>query len=305
MTVCAAALCEGPTIVGASDRMITAGDVQFEPYQVKVWWMNSSIAVMISGDSNLQTEILQEVYSDVSKRTREQPHNWWTVREVAFLYVDHYKRVRNRRSEDALLAPLGLDFETFINRQKEFAPNFVSELAADLLAFELPGVSAIIAGVDPTGAHLWLVSKSGRSVAATCHDSSGFVSIGMGRNHAQSQFMSAGHTRYKLFPETLMLTYMAKRRAEVAPGVGSGTDMFLIFNQGASTYVAEEIVKDLDKIYRASVNKERAATRRAVATVNQYMAVLGSTAPREQGSLPENGLTGDSQPEQGQAAPEP
>lgn len=292
MTVCLAALCDQNTIIGASDRMITAGDVQFEPPQNKVWWMTSSIAVMISGDTALQTEILQGVHADVSQRIIEQPDNWWTVKEIASLYVSHYNAVRVRKAENFLLAPLGLTHDLFINRQGEMASHFVSDLASDLTRFELPPVSAIFAGADPSGSHIWLASKAASGIEISCQDTSGFVSIGMGVWHSQSQFMLAGHTRFKTFPDALLLTYSAKRRAEVAPGVGAGTDMFVIYGLGSATSsIAEYVIRDIEKIYRAAKRREVASTRRAGESIKQYVEkLLSEPSSRDQGSPPDDGL---------------
>jgi hypothetical protein len=70
VTVCVAAMGQfpldaqltlGPLVVGASDRMITAGDVQFEPQQTKIAQLTSSLALMVAGDTDLQTEIIADV----------------------------------------------------------------------------------------------------------------------------------------------------------------------------------------------------------------------------------------------------
>jgi hypothetical protein len=73
MTVCVAAMCDGYTILGASDRMLTAGDVQFEPQQSKLWAITSSIVAMVAGDSAFQTEILQDVEAIARKRIEAYP----------------------------------------------------------------------------------------------------------------------------------------------------------------------------------------------------------------------------------------
>jgi hypothetical protein len=170
-------------------------------------------------------------------------------------------------------------------------PGFIKQLVTDLLGFELPAVSAIVSGVDPTGAHLWVVGKPFRGVEATCHDGSGFASIGIGRWHSQSQFMFAKHTRDKSFPETLLLTYSAKRRAEVAPGVGEGTDMFIISGLGNSIPVGDNVLREIEKIYNAGRRKEMNATRRASESAKQYIdKLLQGAATRDQGSLPDEGL---------------
>jgi hypothetical protein len=64
LTVCIAAICEGGIVLGACDKMMTAGDVEFEPQaptgrSMKVFPITNSIAVMTAGDSGLQSEIVQ------------------------------------------------------------------------------------------------------------------------------------------------------------------------------------------------------------------------------------------------------
>ena len=83
MTVCVAAICSPTTIVGASDRMLTAGDVQFERKAPKIYPLSNSIAVMTAGDSSLQAEILHDVFADVGERIRSFPQEWVEVRWAA------------------------------------------------------------------------------------------------------------------------------------------------------------------------------------------------------------------------------
>lgn len=86
MTVCVAAICGSGTVFGASDRTLTAGDVQFEPTQSKVSQLTSSIAAILAGDSSLQGEVIQSVYRVLANRIQAEPNNWWSVKDVAELY---------------------------------------------------------------------------------------------------------------------------------------------------------------------------------------------------------------------------
>ena len=65
-----------------------------------------------------------------------------------------------------------------------------------------------------------LTCMLGNGARVACYDMIGFAAIGIGGWHAQSRFMFAKHTRRSPQPETLLLTYSAKKQAEVAPGVG-------------------------------------------------------------------------------------
>lgn len=108
-------------------------------------------------------------------------------------------------------------------------------------------------------------------------DSIGFAAIGVGRGHASSQFMFAAHTRFRPGPETLLLAFSAKKRAEVAPGVGRDTDMFIIGPElGSSKSIGEHVLVSLERIYKTSQKKEQSARKKAEKSINEYLTQLGS-----------------------------
>lgn len=171
---------------------------------------------MLAGDSAMQAEIIQDLQADVNRRVNAKPEEWLKVRLVAELYNRYYREARARRAERVVLSPIGLDQNTFISRQREMNSDFLRQIAKELYGFEVPGIQTIFAGIDADGPHLYVASGNELS----SHDAVGFAAIGAGYWHADSQFMFAGHSRSKQAPETLLLTYAAKKRAEVAPGVG-------------------------------------------------------------------------------------
>jgi hypothetical protein len=129
-------------------------------------------------------------------------------------------------------------------------------------------VNTLFIGLDPTGAHIY-GSYNGRVVS---HDVSGFAAIGGGDWHAQSRFMFARHTRAAGLPETLLLTYFAKKRAEVAPGVGTGTDM-IWFGPSLGTYNEpdEAEIAGLDRIYQATLVDEQRQAEKAQRSIEAYV----------------------------------
>lgn len=227
MTVCVAAICNHNQgiIFGASDRMLTAGDIEFEPAQTKLWHLTASIVAMSAGeDMSMQMEILYDVQQEVSKKVAADRSKWLNVRDVANMYRAFYNEARLKRSAADILAPLGLDHQSFLLSQKDMSKDLISQLATELINFETPDLETIFAGVDETGAHLYIAHNAHIS----CRDGVGFAAIGAGAGHADSQFMFAKHTRSKPIPETILLVYSAKKRAEIAPGVGKETDMFTV-----------------------------------------------------------------------------
>lgn len=173
VTVCVAAMFGGNAIIGASDRMLTSGDIQFEPQQQKIIALTSSIAVMVAGDSSMPAEIIQNVQTDVSKRIETEPQNWWNVRDVAELYSRYYNDARFTRAEKQILTPLGLDGNTFISRQKEMYTELIRQLSTELKYFVPPSIAAIFAGVDISGSHIYVANNGNVS----CQDLVGFAAI--------------------------------------------------------------------------------------------------------------------------------
>jgi hypothetical protein len=292
VTVCVAAICTDDTVIGASDRMITSGDIQFEPPQTKIINISTSIAVMIAGDTAIQTEVLYRTRADVARRIEAQPEEWWRVSDVAELYRKYYNEAVARRSEQAILAPLGLTHATFLAQQRGMSPQLVRQIATELLNFEAPAAEVIISGVDNMGLgdtpmpHIYVVSN-GR---VSCQDVVGFAAIGAGYWHAESQFMFARHTRAKPPAESLLLTYAAKKRAEVAPGVGGDTDMFIVGpTLGSYVPINPNVLLKLEEIYQSAQSKHRSADFNSIAEVNHFVEELiaaGAAAEQEQETTP-------------------
>jgi len=207
---------------------------------------------------------------------------------VVELYRVYYNNIRLTMADQHILAPLGLNSNSFINRQKEMDSGFVRQIATELLHYEIPGIEVIFAGNDISGIHLYVANND----KITCRDNVGFAAIGVGYWHANSQMMFAGHTRRKSFPETLLLVYSAKKRAEVAPGVGQATDMFAIGpTLGSYVEIGDHVIANLERIYQIEQKREQRAARRAKESVEEYVQALTATKPAEEQAppLPDSG----------------
>ena len=272
MTVCIAALCNNGTyLVGAADRMLTAGDIEFEPPQTKITSLTSAIVIMTASHAVLQTELIEQLAATVLDRVNSDPDNWLRVRDAALLYNQFYNRELNRRAESSILAPLGLTSDTFIKRQREMDSDLANKLASEIVNFDMPEVETIITGIDPTGAHIY--SVHGPNIS--CRDTIGFAAIGAGSGHANSQFMFSGHTRFKPGPETFLLVFTAKKHSEAAPGVGIATDMW-VMGSGLGTFSAvdPETIKHLEKINKDNQKMVARAAKKSERRINEYIQGL-------------------------------
>jgi len=265
VTVCAAAITKS-TVVAASDRMLTSGtgDIEFEPSIAKLHKLQDNVCIMIAGDITLQTDILYRVPETLPT----VPGISWSVKEVAEAYYRAFQESRMKICERAILHPLGLDSAADLYLKGDLG----TRLASDMLNYKVPHIEAIIAGYDTSGPHIYQVSNNG----VTCQDWVGFASIGAGCGHANSQFMFAGHNRNCAIPETLMLVYSAKKRAEVAPGVGSATDMFFIDPPGKYYEVGEHVLNRLELCYQGIRKSAEDAREAANGEINKFIAEIQS-----------------------------
>jgi len=302
MTVCIAAMCRAPApydnqcvIVGAADRMLTAGNIEFEPDTPKIIRLTNSIFALLSGDSSLQHQIIEEVGAVVQARIKADPKNWLNVRDVAEMYANRYNELRLREAKNLFLAPLGLTLETFIAKNKTLSPELVDKISNGLLNYELSdSVATIICGLDNTGLHLFVV----RGNNIECLNNAGFASVGMGDWHSNSQFMFAKHRWLKPFSETLLLTYAAKKRAEVAPGVGQATDMFIIgpgLGQNAFP-IPYNVVDKLGQIYDESRAEGAIIFQKANDKTKEFIDTLLQTAFKDQSAHPNPPSSGKDTP---------
>ena len=279
MTVCVAALAEKTTLIGVSDRMLTAGDIEFEPAQAKIWVFTPSIVALLAGDTTVQGDILARVQLQVADWISKDPQTWVNVRDVAALYCQKYRELRREMAEAEVLQPLGLTIQSFLADQATMQPTLVSDLAMRLADYDIGSdLETIFMGIDNDGplsdkgqklnyAQIFSTSADKLSWRTTV----GFASIGIGKSHAESQLMFSGHAPSKPLHETVLLTYAAKKRAEAAPGVGKYTDMVVIGPAlGSLVKINDEHLAGLDSIYQ----KSRRANERAVQQARQEAKVF-------------------------------
>lgn len=296
MTICVAAIGENGLVIAAADRMKTGGDIEFEPRKTpnigvvwgsgaKIFPLTVSIVALTAGDSSLQVEILQHVFYEVHARIKAEPDNWWRVEEVANLYISHYDRIKRQRASSAILGPLGLDSATFLKQQAIMSSDLVASIARDLQNFDMPAVQTIFTGVDHNGSHIFVSTNCNAENVCqlSCSDNAGFAAIGSGSRHALSQFMLAGYHRQSPTSETMFQTYLAKKRAEIAPGVGQATDMVAVGpGLGVSTYVEDDVVENLEAIYQKYSKAEVALRKKASDSAEAFQKKLLDRRPQEQ-----------------------
>ncbi len=285
MTVCVAAICSG-RVVGVADRMLTSGDIEFEPQQSKIIPITTSIAVMIAGDASIHSELIGRIRFDIDQSLKADDPEWIGVRWVSGLYGKYFREMRSQRAEAKVLGPLGLTLSSFITEaQRGLPPEFVYRIKDELANFRLADpVEAIITGIDTDGPQPKDSNKETRypqlyevyDGEVTCLNMTGFAAIGIGRAHASSQFMFSGYDSAWDLPRALLVAYSAKRRSEVSPGVGKATDMFLIGPALGSYFrIGDHVLLELGKNYDQTQRNIARAAKKSERRMVEFDKELG------------------------------
>lgn len=284
MTVCIAAIYNNNSILGVSDRMITSGDIQFDRPQRKIISLTNSIAVMTAGNTNVQTQLYTMVTSFIKKKLDANPTKWIQVEDVATFYRDSYIQLRKELAERSVLAPYGLTYETFIKEQKVMSDEFVEDIIYRIRRYIPDSVETIVLGIDDSGPHIYIV----RNDEIVWHDVIGFAAVGIGSNHALSHFMLSGYTRSASEAKALLTLHQAKKKAEVSPGVGQGTDICIVGPKPGSFYIIEpgliglDIVKDLDKVYKTYTKKISKLDEKTERDIVDYLSKIGTKSKKQE-----------------------
>jgi 20S proteasome alpha/beta subunit len=280
LTVCVAAICgssheDGPFVVTAADRMITIAEVEYEPAQTKSERLASQTLALLAGDMTFHAAVIPRVKERITAELQEHPHNI-DVSRIAELYAEEYGLRRRVLAEQAVLIPRGLSFDRFASRQGQMAHYQVASIDADLVTYYI-GARALIAGIDSTGGHIFMVDNPG---VCTSFDVPGFACIGSGEPLARTQFMVHGYNRFWPIAPAIWMTFDAKARAQKAGGVGRETDLHIIRRGGRIDLASDDDKALLYKLFEETMAKETEAARQASEKINEHI-INSARAPNE------------------------
>lgn len=265
--------------------MLTLGDIEYEPDSPKILKLTNSVVVLASGDWNIQTQIYEPISAQISERVNADPDNWLSVAEAAQMYRDKYVELRREAAELAILQPLGLNQTTFISRQRMMSSELIQSLTEQLTGYRIPDAHTIIAGVDSSGAHIFAVEND----IIINLDRVGFAAVGIGATHARSHLMLSKYSPSMSETKALVAVHKAKKKAEVSPGVGEGTDLFVLgptlgsFTMLSGPDVTIPIVQDLDDFYKTYTKSIEELDKETEEKIQHYISetVAGGSPPQE------------------------
>jgi 20S proteasome alpha/beta subunit len=273
VTVCIAALFEwnygpkaelerGSAALVLTDRMITAGDVQYEPQQSKLAYVTPAVLLMIAGDYSVHSQAIKKTVDNFEKKPDATPE------DIAKFYGREIQAIKLKEAEDIYLAPLGLNSDSFLAQQKDMAPHFVSLLTDQMQSYKGEDVDALIVGsTKDKRVHIYGVDFRGM---VSCYSDVGFAAIGSGAWHAKSRLMQAGYTSNMGFAMALGTIFVAKKIAELAPGVGENTDITMVFRDRIEK-LRPDVASKVNGLFLEYVPKTRALGLEYIGYINEYI----------------------------------
>jgi len=127
VTVCIAALINwiypnkdvGRAVITVADRMLTSGDIEYEPAQLKVSFLRKRVIVLVAGDITINSEAL----TIVGKTLASNPED--DVGAIAELYAAGLRTIKNKRAADMYCSPLNLSATSFLSLQQSMSSALV------------------------------------------------------------------------------------------------------------------------------------------------------------------------------------
>lgn len=250
MTICIVGICDVQKgiprkAIAIADRMITAGDTEFEQTAFsKIDKLTENCVAITAGSALAHTELFDATKAKFTG-TPAPP-----IAELVRELKENYVKLRTIRAEERYFKPLGLTVSSFLEQQRSLDSTLVLRLSRQLSEAKYGGgrggLEIVVAGIDTTGGHIHCIFDPGSS---ECFDAIGYCSIGSGERHADSTLIVNDYNVALSIKKALYLMYEAKRRAELAPGVGKAyTDISIVADSAIQNLTVQQI-QELRKVY--------------------------------------------------------
>jgi len=240
MTQLIGALCDSKhTVVTVSDRMVSSADmtITFEPDRPKYSRITDKCVILTAG-TLLEPCLIEDI--------KEKGKNELDIRKLVQICKQEFSSVKTKHMEEEILQPQGFtSFSDFHERSQRLHDAIIMQLNESIRRHELDLI-LLVAGIDDRGGHLWIVTDPGSDA---CFDAVGFCCPGIGQRHTDPVFALYRYSSAIPPQEALLVAYEAKKRAEMAGGIGLTTDATIISKDGVNE-ILPETLKELEEIHR-------------------------------------------------------
>lgn len=221
MTICIAALSDsGKGLVVASDRMATS-PVAGLTYE----WQSDDIKkiiplplngfVMMSGNDSLGLGIIEASLKVLKEKKIER------IEDAVEIFRQEYQKSRLNNFVQVVLEPRGFTLANYYEYHTKLAKELRDSIDAQMGQWS-GLVDLVVVGQTPGDSfHVYAIGTPG---IITNHDATGYICIGSGGPHAMYHIIGAGYKKALDTAAVKTIVEEAKKKSEVAPGVGSMTD---------------------------------------------------------------------------------
>lgn len=255
MTVCIAAICEKdkePKIVVAGDRMVTYGDIEeFEQKEPKLIDISPNCVIAAAGNATTPSTILYN--AKLSKTT-----DIVNVRKIGNDLLNSYFLTRSSEIENIIFKKYGINtYKEFLETQKTLRDDWFLKIEEEFDEYQFE-VQLFISGIDENGPQLYKIEEGEEKLEPL--DALGYITIGIGADHARKIFFSSEYSDKCSLNEALYTVYKAKKIAEHAPGVGPKyTDLWIV-TKSKTVKLDYDIIDLLQEMY----DREQRAAKRSI-----------------------------------------
>lgn len=275
MTVGISAVCEAdsddPKVVVAADRLVTSGIAARREYE----HTSSKMLSLMEGEDDQQVcavgigagsvSLSDEVFYKINRMINSTKPQ--SGRTLATYGVQALQEVVQETLERQVLSSHNLTLDAFNQTQGQMNPQIVQAIYQDLEEAKTEihnNVNILLAAVDGSGAHLYNIVESDMAR----HDSIGYLTVGSGREPANSSFMRSRYNDNCSVDDALLAVTEAKAQAEEAQGVGRNMDMAILEEDGRND-LEDGQIDELRNLHEEIV-KEQAEAKESVLEENSY-----------------------------------
>lgn len=220
MTVCiAASYNNGEGFILASDQMLTihypmAYEYENEEFE-KISLISEELPIycLSAGNAIFANEIIEKAKSQI--RSKDIKSVDLAAQEIRDAYMQ-YRLLRLIRSE---LETRGLDLNTYYKNQRALSADIIQLIDRAFKVTNL-GVEFIVVGKSSQVCNIYTVIHPGD---VYCNDCIGYAATGIGAPHVVYHMIENNYRKSMNKGLVEQLVVGAKKRSEVAPGVGEAT----------------------------------------------------------------------------------
>ncbi len=238
MTQLVGAICDnGKRVITVSDRMVSTGDMtlSYERPRLKGVRISNKAVVMTAGTVH-EPELVRIGCEEAKGKDK--------IQDIVDALIDVYHRIREKYVVDEVLRPEGIkSLGEWHELQSKLHDAIVIRMDRQITEYDL-SLYMLLAGYDTEG-HLIRIENPG---TCSSYDNLSYCCVGIGNRHADTIFAYHKYSREFALNEAIYIAFEAKKRAEMAGGVGPSTDI-LIIDQNGVNIVKEETVNQLEVIY--------------------------------------------------------